>query len=139
MEYSSDGGTTWTVWDHRGTRTSTTITGLTNDTTYQVRVASVNDTGTSTGYAGPLSQTPVAAPRVPGAPAGLAVTAGDGELTAAWTAPAYLGNPPSLDGCLVEYRASGSWRTDNVSVSGTAATISGLTNDRTYQVRRPNG
>jgi len=134
VEYIDDGGATWTSWDHRGTGTTATITGLTNGTEYRVRVASVNDTGTS-GYTATVSQAPIAAPQVPGAPTGLTVTAGNGELTASWNEPADLGNPPTLDRYVVEYRSGGSWLTDNVSITGRTATITGLENGRTYQVR----
>ena len=54
-------GTTgnWLDVTHTGTGTTATITGLTNGTAYQVRVAAVNDQGTGT-YTLPASATPVA-------------------------------------------------------------------------------
>lgn len=50
-------------------------------------------------------------------------------------ASGYLDLPTALDGYVVEYRSGGGWRTDNVSKSGTRATITGLENNRTDQVR----
>ena len=136
VEYRSD-GTTWTAWDHRGTGTTATITSLSNGTTYQVRVASVNDTGTS-GHTPTVSQTPIASPRVPGVPQNLTVTAGEGELTATWNEPDDKGNPATLDRYVVEYRSGGSWRTwtrTAQNAADTTETITGLTNGTTYQVR----
>lgn len=42
VQYRASGVEQWTDWRHRGTRTETTITGLTNGTTYQVQVASLS-------------------------------------------------------------------------------------------------
>ena len=54
-------GTTgnWLDVTHTGTGATATITGLTNGTAYQVRVAAVNDQGTGT-YTAPASATPLA-------------------------------------------------------------------------------
>lgn len=58
IEYSSDAGSTWTVFsDGTGTSTTATITGLTNDTAYLFRVAAVNSIGTGA-YATSSAVTP---------------------------------------------------------------------------------
>jgi Ca2+-binding RTX toxin-like protein len=77
------------------TPTSTVVTGLTNGTAYNFRIAAVNALGTGAFSASSATVTPVGAPTVPGAPtigvplrgaAGGAITA-----TATWVAPASTG------------------------------------------------
>jgi len=49
VEYSSDGGSTWTVFTHAAsTATSITVTGLTTATSYKIRVSTKNAIGFST-------------------------------------------------------------------------------------------
>jgi surface protein len=49
IEYSSDGGSTWTTFGDTGTTaTSATVTGLTNATSYIFRVAAINSGGVGT-------------------------------------------------------------------------------------------
>jgi len=67
------------------TSTSYTLTGLTNGTSYTVRVAAVNFTAGD--YSGTASGTPVAA-SVPGAPRSITVTpCGCSNATISWLAP----------------------------------------------------
>ena len=82
-----------------------TITGLTSGTAYRVRVAGTNSLGT--GLYTARSATPNALPSVP---LNLVLTAGDGQIEAAWDAPSSPGNP-ALDGYYVQFRVgtSGSW------------------------------
>ncbi|GAA3194503.1 fibronectin type III domain-containing protein [Dactylosporangium siamense] len=61
-----------------------TITGLTNGTTYQIRVRATNLAGTSTGSA-PATVVPLAPPAVPG---GVTATGGTSSITVDWTASA---------------------------------------------------
>ncbi len=77
-------------------------------------------------------------PQAPGAPSGLTLTAGDAQLTAAWTAPADPGYPATVTGYVVQYRTSGSWRTwtrTAQNATDTTETITGLTNGRSWYVR----
>ncbi len=135
VQYREQGAQLWTPVSRSGTGRSETITGLTNDTTYQVRVAAMNASGT--GDYAEASGRPVAGAAVPGTPTDLAVTVEDGEMTLSWTAPESLGNP-GLHGYLVQYRASGNWLTWTRTATdplSTTETITGLDNGRTYQVR----
>ena len=90
VEYSSDGGATWQVFNHAAsTATSITVTGLTVGTQYQFRVKALNGVGTSVASS---STAPIAAPAAPSGgvsettafigslkPGG-SVNAGDGKL-----------------------------------------------------------
>ena len=68
---SSDCGTAanWTATTLTGTNTSTTLTGLTNGTAYQVRIAAVNRSGDSS-WSTTATATPAKAPDTPTAPNG---------------------------------------------------------------------
>ena len=85
-EYSTD-GSTWTL--RAGTTSPISISGLTNGTTYTLRIRAVNAAGSG------ATQTPGTAvtPRtVPDAPTGVTVTPGATTvLSIAWTAPANNG------------------------------------------------
>jgi glycosidase len=59
-EYSTDGGTNWTLRSPVSTASPIVITGLTNDTTYSVRIRAVNAAGSGT-QSDATSGTPVAA------------------------------------------------------------------------------
>ena len=106
VQYSSDGGTTWTEWNasNTSTTTSATITGLTANTSYQVQVRATNGRGDS-----PWSASATA---LVGAPAQIAtptLTASAGQLAVAWTAPA--DNGAAINDYDVRYRTLGtsSW------------------------------
>ena len=64
VQYKKSGDSTWTSHSFTGTGTSTTITGLTSGTVYEVKVRATNDEGTSAWS--PVGRT--ASPKVPAAP-----------------------------------------------------------------------
>ena len=138
----------WRLHGDVGASLSRIITGLTNGTTYQVRVRAENENGW-----GPWSPSangkPVGAPSRPITPT---VTTGDGELTVNWIVP--RSNGSTIDGYDVRYRACGatnsdakvltcasnptwpaSWETHIHSENSTSTTIEDLTNGTAYQVR----
>ncbi len=135
VEYrvTSTGGA-WTDASHSGTGASHTITGLTNGTEYDVQVRAVNSVGD-----GPNSDTAKATPKAATAPekvTGLTLTAGDGQISASWTAPGNGGS--AITGYDVEYRvtsAGGSWTDASHSGTGASHTITGLTNGTEYDVQ----
>jgi large repetitive protein len=133
IEYSSNGGTTWVVFaDGTSTATSTTITGVSNGTAYTTRVAAVNSVGTGS-YVTSGSVTPAT---TPGAPTNLTATAGNGQISLSWTAPASNGGAAITD-YVVQYSTNGStWTTfaDGTSTT-TSTTITGLTNGTAYTTR----
>ncbi|MGO8669948.1 MAG: choice-of-anchor tandem repeat GloVer-containing protein, partial [Capsulimonadaceae bacterium] len=82
-----------------GTATSYTDTGLANGHTYFYEVAAVNPAGTS-GVSNEASATPESGLQIPPAPAGLAATAGNGQVSLTWEAVMYLS---ARAFCPVEY------------------------------------
>ena len=140
----------WTVATLTGIGTAHDLTGLTNGTAYQVRVAAVNRSGTGS-WSGTATKTPADEPDAPGAPT---VTVWNKQLTVSWTAP--TNNGAAISDYDVQYRACtatdgdtavltcatnptwGSWtdRTgETTSDLTTSATLGSLTNDTAYQVQ----
>ena len=96
--YSPDNAT-WSNWSHSGTGVTTTITGLTNNQTYYVRVQATNGRAT-----GAWSSSASDKPGRPPAPSTPTLTAGQRQLTATWTAPAT--NGLAITDYDVQYRKS---------------------------------
>lgn len=84
VEYSSD-GTNWTTATASTASSGYTITGLTNGTSYYVRVSGINAIGT--GLAGVSANTFMPG-TLPGAPTSVSATSGGmGQSTVSWSAP----------------------------------------------------
>ena len=83
---ANNAGTAWVAVTRTGATASQTISSLTNNTSYRVRVRAKNSLGNSAWVFG--TGTP-AAPTAgtPAAPTGLRVTPGDIQLSVTWTAP----------------------------------------------------
>src|SRR5213078_2283000 len=73
-----------------GLVTSWTNTGLANGITYYYRVSALNGVGEG-GQSGERWATPAAIVTVPGAPTLNSATAGNGQITLAWSAPTSTG------------------------------------------------
>ena len=138
VQYSSDGGSTWTEWNasNTSTATNTTITGLTNGTSYQVQVRAANTHGD-----GPWSPSATMKPGTPVAPAAPLLTSGNAQLSVSWTAPANSGS--AITDYDVQYKATSAsnWSSHAFTGAGTSSTITTLTNGTEYevQVRASNG
>ncbi|WP_344152359.1 fibronectin type III domain-containing protein [Kribbella yunnanensis] len=110
------------------TGTSTTITGLVNDTTYTFKVVAVNAAGRSpAAFSTAVSPAP---PAPPGQPFITAVTSRDSAAAVSWDAPAGL--PEVITSYVVTAMPGGV----TMTVPGTArdALLKGLTNDTTYAI-----
>ncbi len=138
--------TTSSSADSDVTDTSHTVTGLTNGIMYEVQVRAVNsvaeDAGNGAGvgaWSTSATETPV---DVPKAPTGLALTVGNGKLTATWEKPTDTGGSPILR-YAVEHREKrepeAEWPPNPSASTADADTltldITGLTNGTEYEVR----
>ncbi|MDX6393162.1 MAG: hypothetical protein QOJ73_4225 [Streptosporangiaceae bacterium] len=112
--------------------TSATVTGLTDGTGYTFTVTATNGVGTGPASA-PSSLVTPAAPTVPGAPGGVAATAGNQSATVSWSAPANGGSPITLY-TVTPYLAGVAQAATQVAGSPpvTKANITGLTNGDAY-------
>ena len=128
-------------YDDTGDTIRRTITGLTNDATYEVWVIAGNDQWQGP-QAGPKSATPEKseeppeADRPPSAPRNLTLTPGDGKIDVSWDPPEDLGKP-EIDRYFVEFRrvvGEGRWQSGGEH-RGTSATIDHLVNGVEYEVR----
>jgi hypothetical protein len=136
IQYSSDGNI-WTPFsDAVSGLTTAVVNGLTNGTAYRFRLAAVNAIGQST-YSLPSG---IVVPRTtPGTPTSLVGTAGIGQVTLSWTAPASNGGSPIYD-YWVQYKVTGqpdsAYTTfgDGVSAA-TTMTIGGLIPGTSYTFR----
>ena len=109
IRYRAAGTDEWQYWAQDGTTTVTVISGLTNEETYEVQVAAVNDEGVGA-YTGVRRATPQESNRGPGAPRNLNVTAGDRKITVSWSAPEDMGIPAlyAYQGLLIVDKCVGS-------------------------------
>ena len=122
------------------TRQLSTKSGVTYDhettPSYSVTLKAEDDNGGSDTLAVTITITDVEEP--PGRPAAPSVSSVDGNTTSLevnWTAPSNTG--PDIDNYDLRYRegSSGSWTNGPQNVSGTNATIPGLTESTSYQVQ----
>ena len=146
---STDGGDNWDSALLRhffsgGGTTSHTVGGLTNGTEYTFELIASNGRGYSDSSE-QVSATPGGGK--PGAPTGLAATAGHGYALLTWTAPASDGGNPLTGYQVRHYRLGGPlsgtfgpWTDIGGDAGSTRLTVTGLDNGTTYtfQVRAVN-
>lgn len=129
--------TTWTTFnDGTSTTTSATVTGLTNDLSYDFRVSAVNSIGTGTA-SGAESATPALS--APSAPQALtADTGSSGQVGLDWDTPLSNGGAAISD-YIVQYKLSSeptTWMTFNDGTStSTSAFVSGLVDGQSYNFK----
>ena len=135
---SGTDSTGWTDIDGSGADTTGhEVTGLTNDTTYTLKVRAVNASGG--GAASGVTATPKLA--IPEAPANFTATPGDGKVSLSWELPT---NASEIGGVQVAHKMKGAadyqpWV--ELAADATAHTFTGLTNGTEYNfvVRALNG
>ena len=135
VQYKLTGASTWTEWDASTTSTTTSdrITGLTNGSEYDVQVRATNSVGDS-GWS-PSATLKAGLPDELAAPT---LSEDNAQLDVSWTAPTNNGGSAITD-YDVRYKRSSdsSWTEWKASTTSTAltATITGLTNDTSYDVQ----
>lgn len=124
----------WTTFaDEVTTTTGGIVTGLTNGTTYNFRVAAMVDPVTVASYTSVIAATPRT---VPAAPTDVTATPGNRQVSLSWTPPQDGGT--AIIDYVVEYRTTvdGLWAT---FVDGTSAEpnviVTGLLNGTSYDFR----
>lgn len=126
---------TWSTWATKATLTasarSTTVTGMTNGTLYEVRVAAKNAIGTGTTSTA-VRVTPATKPA---APTSVRAASTTGRTTVTWARPTT--NGATITGYVVQYSSNRTtWRTmSKRTASSTSATWTGGTKGRTYYFR----
>jgi outer membrane protein OmpA-like peptidoglycan-associated protein len=132
-DYSTDNGSTWTTLGTPSTTSPIVIPGLSNGTSYQVRLRARNSEGAGTASAA-VSGTPTFVASLPGVPSISSISAGDSQLSVAFTAPGSDGGATitnydySLDN-------GSNWVTPSTPSTSSPLVITGLANGTTYQVK----
>ena len=112
------------------TATTQTITGLTNGTTYQFKVAAINVIGS--GPRSTKSNAVIPGPAVPTAPTIGTVISGNAQVTLSWTAPASDGGAPVTGYEVTPYVAAVPQTPVVFTSTATTQSITGLTNGVSY-------
>ena len=133
-EYSTDNGSTWIARYPASYLSPMTITGLTNGTSYTIKLRAINASGTSCAVSNSFSVTP-ALGTVPDAPGNLAVTPTNSGGMLKFTAPANDGGSN-----ITNYQYStdngATWITPSPAITASPLIISsGLTNCTTYSTK----
>ena len=137
VRYRAGTSGAWTSWPHGGTLRATTITGLTNNTEYEVQVRAKNLRGNGF-WSASVKGTP--APQPPDAPGAPTLTSSGTTMSVSWAAPS--ANGADITDYDVQYCSAGctndsNWTSipDTTPSTALSSTITGLTNGTTYQVQ----
>jgi fibronectin type 3 domain-containing protein len=112
--------------------TSYTVTGLSNGTTYYFTADAVNDAELHSAPSAEASATPVASVTAPGSPTGLTATAGDGQVSLMWKAPASDGGTQVTGYHVYEGTSQAITGKPVASPGGTSVTVKNLGDGTTY-------
>lgn len=113
---------------------SYTFSGLAAGSNHSLSVAAVNEVGTGATASRTVTTASV---QTPGAPTGVAATAGNARATVKWTAPASAGSSPITGYSLVRYSGTSSTVLARRTVSASTRSVldTGLVNGRPYSYR----
>ena len=129
-KYSIDNGATWVTRSPISTTSPLVIQGLTNGTSYQIKLLAINSLGDGSASIA-VSGTPLT---TSSAPTITSITASSGALSLAFTAPTSNGGAP-----ISNYKYSldngATWITRSPASTSSPLAITGLTNGTSYQVK----
>jgi hypothetical protein len=132
-DYSLDNGSNWTTLATPSTTSPMVLTGLTDGTTYQVRIRARNSVGPGTASAA-VSGTPNAPVTAPGAPTISSIDAGDTQLSVAFTSPVSDGGA-AISNYDYSLDDGSTWSTLETPATATPIVLTGLTNGTEYEVK----
>ena len=137
VRYRAGSSGAWTSWPHTTHTRSTTITGLTNNTEYEVGVRARNGRGNGF-WSLRVRGTPV--PPTPDAPSAPILIAADQKIIASWDQPASIGSDISdydVRYCHTGCDSDSNWTAiaDTTASTARRAVITGLDVPKTYQVQ----
>ncbi len=130
-QYSVNNGTSWTACSPAVTNSPVTITGLSNQTTFQVKLRAVNAAGTGTASVAVSVITPAG---TPGNPISLSAVVGTNKASIYFTAPSNNGGS-AITNYQYSINDGSSWTSFSPETTISPVVITGLTNSTTYLVR----
>jgi outer membrane protein OmpA-like peptidoglycan-associated protein len=132
-DYSIDDGANWVTPSPASITSPLVIPSLTNGTAYPVKLRARNSAGEGAASTA-VSGTPAGAATAPGAPTISAITAGDTQLSVAFTAPTSNGGAAITN---YDYSTDngGNWTTPSTPSTSSPLVIAALTNGTSYQVK----
>ncbi len=128
-EYSINGGTSFTACSPTQTTSPIVITGLTNNTSYDIQIRAVNANGSGTATAS-TSASPAS---TPSAPILGTITPGNGQLSVAFTAGATGGS--AITNYKYSVNGGSSFTACSPSQTTSPIVITGLTNGTSYDIQ----
>jgi hypothetical protein len=111
---------------------STTVTGLSNGTTYTFKVEAINVVGTGPASAASNAVTPSAAGVVPDAPTAVTAAARNQSAIVGWTAPASDGGSPITGYRITPFIGASAQTPSTAGAGASSTTVTGLSNGTTY-------
>ncbi len=144
---TNDGGSPITGYEVRGflgltplvpiitpdASTTSTVTGLTNGSSYTFTVAAINAIGTGPPSDPTNAVTPNPSP--PGQPTAVSAVRGDTVATVSWTAPLADGGAPVTSYVITPYIGATARPSTTTPTAATSFTVTGLTNGTSYTFR----
>ena len=135
LRWREQGASDWTALAHQGLARMSEVSGLADETVYEVQLRGVNRLGAADDWS-PSGMGTTAEAQPSAAPQNVRVQAGDRSLNVSWTAPSVGGLVPPILSYRVEYQADGgNFVAAPSSGTQTRLVIQGLGDNQAYAVR----